>query len=232
MNRRLQQSISSPRKNDNPSSSKLGTDERRKNSPDDPRLQLVTLLNRKFIERGAREASEAHRDSSSGSVWLARAASATGPPRYHFPPFEQRAKRKKVGFSVCDPSSWIDFAITSPRKTRDLVPVPSFPTCCAWKVVTRVTLQGNWTNLHASSVRWTNETWRGSWPAFSRAIVRSTCDGWWRELLWFIVPGFTSIYLLDIYICISCDGFIDTYGDVEGSTLCWNKRESFIYMCI
>ena len=81
-------------------------------------------------------------------------------------------------------------------------------------------------------VRWTNETWRGSWPAFSRAIVRSTCDGWWRELLWFIVPGFTSIYLLDIYICISCDGFIDTYGDVEGSTLCWNKRESFIYMCV
>lgn len=61
--------------------------------------------------------------------------------------------------------------------------------------------------------------------------------------LWWVMARIAVIYrtwiylyllvgFIYIYVCISCDGFIDTYGDVEGSTLCWNKRESFIYMCI
>lgn len=87
-----------------------------------------------------------------------------------------------------------------PRKTRDLVPVPSFPSCCcAWKVVTR------------GVGRESKESSRRSWMIVTRvvaglleAIVRSTSDGWrwWRQLLWFIVPGFTSIYSSDLYICV------------------------------
>lgn len=52
------------------------------------------------------------------------------------------------------------------------------------------------------------------------------------DLSYLDLPLFTRWIYIYIYVCISCDGFIDTYGDVEGSTLCWNKRESFIYMCI
>lgn len=241
---RRQESIFSPRKTGiRPPPNLEQIKERKRNriqgttSLDDPRLLLLLscvpfFLNRKFIERGAaRETSEAHRDSSSGSVWLARAGSSTGPPRYDFPPFELWGKRKKVGFSVCDPSrssSWIDFAITCRRKTRNLVPVPSFPSCAVRGKLWHEVLEGNGRNrpadLDASLDEW---SWRGSWLGFSRAIVRSTSDGrrWLCELVWFIVPGFISIYSLDLYICMYFVlGVIDLsihkgMWDLEGSIL-------------
>lgn len=90
-----------------------------------------------------------------------------------------------------------------PRKTRDLVPVPSFPSCCcAWKVVTR------------GVGRESKESSRRSWMIVTR-VVAGLLEGdrpfnFWRMTvvapIAVIYRAWIYLYLLVrfIYLCVFC----------------------------
>lgn len=90
-----------------------------------------------------------------------------------------------------------------PRKTRDLVPVPSFPSCCcAWKVVTR------------GVGRESKESSRRSWMIVTR-VVAGLLEGdrpfnfWWMTVvapIAVIYRAWIYLYLLVrfIYLCVFC----------------------------
>lgn len=167
-------------------------------------MRSLLLLSKPEVYRARRERNE--RGPSrfvewvrvTGWCWLEQ-----GPAAILFPPFRAVSKEEESRFSVCDPSrssSWIDFAITCHEKRGTSCRFQAFQAAAVRGKLWHEALEGNRRNRPAD-LEW---SWRGSWLAFSRAIVRSTSDGWrwWRQLLWFIVPGFTSIYSLDLYICV------------------------------